>query len=196
MAKKSAYEFFDYDCDLTHRVIWLGSQHVNISGNESGVDSSLAEKVLKALYLMNKQAPSGDKPIDLILANPGGDWYYGMAIYGAIKKSLNPVNVHVEGLAASMATVILQAASTRTMDSHAKLLIHWGSATFEGHSKTFSSWSKEEEKNNEELIKIYMDKILVKNPDFKVKTLREMLNFDTFLTAQESLDLGLIDEIE
>jgi ATP-dependent protease ClpP protease subunit len=42
---------------------------------------------------------------------------------------------------------------------------------------------------------MYLAKIRVKHPDFKLKKLQEMLNFDTILSAQESVDLGLADKI-
>lgn len=185
MAKKTkTYEFFDYDCDLTHRIIWLGA-----------IDTSSTKKTIKALYLMNADAPNGDKPITVILNSPGGDWYAGMSIYSAIKKSANPVTVRVSGWAASMGTVILQAAAHRVMEDEATLMIHSGSNSFEGHSKSFHSWAEEDKRISGIMHRIYLEKIQEKHPDFRLKKLEEMLHFDKWLTAEQTLELGLIDEV-
>lgn len=193
--KKKSFDLFDYGIDLDSRLMFLGSQKTSISGDESGVDASLADTALKGLHLLNKIAPEGDKPINIMLHNPGGDYHSGMAIYGGIKRSKNPVHIEVIGLAASMATVILQAAHRRLMDRHARLLIHWGSDGYYGHSKVFETFAEQSKQLNAEMVDIYMTRIREKNPDFKVSTLKEMLNFDCWLNAQQSLDLGLVDEI-
>ncbi len=42
---------------------------------------------------------------------------------------------------------------------------------------------------------IYLNRIREKNPEFKAKALKELLNFDSWLNAEQSLELGLVDEI-
>lgn len=196
MSKKTkAYEFFDYDCDLNHRVIWLGSQHVTASGNESGVDASLAEKTVKALYLMNVDAPNGDKPINILLNNPGGDEFHCAAIYDAIRNSQNEVIITVYGMAMSAASILMQAAKIRKISASSTIMIHYGSWGYHDHPQIMYKWADQGKKLDSWMEQIYLSRIREKHPEFKLKELKKMLQYDTFFTAQEAVDIGLADEV-
>jgi ATP-dependent Clp endopeptidase proteolytic subunit ClpP len=195
LVKESIDRFYDYDIHTETRTIYIGSVESDIEHGESGTDASMAERAIKALHILDSSAPNGDKPITIIMNNPGGDWYHGMAIYDAIKTCKNHVSVVVYGYAMSMGSIIFQAADKRIMSPNSKMMIHYGYNGFDGHSRTFLKVAEESKKIDQVMEDIYLERIKQKNPKFTVSKLREMVDHDTFLTAKEALDLGLIDEI-
>lgn len=199
MAKKKQFDditiFMEYNLDLATRTLYVGSE-VSDEVGESGVEAKLAEKVIKGLHILDSQYPNGDNPINLILNNPGGSVYHGFAMYDAIRACKNPVKIKVLGHAMSMACVVLQAGTPRIMTPNSRLMIHYGSFSLDGHSKSALIWAKEEEKTNKIMEQLFLEKIRQLNPNFKLSALKEMLAFDTILDAEQALALGLIDEIE
>ena len=194
LIKESIDRFYDYDIHVETRTLWMGSVSVDMDG-ESGTDANMAERVIKGLHLLDLSAPTGDKPITIIMNNLGGDWYHGMAIYDAIKACKNHVTVKVFGYVMSMGSIIIQAADKRIMSPNSRMMIHYGTQGYHGHTKDFIRWAKEVEKVDEEMESIYMEKIKERNPSFTLHKLKEMCKFDTFLNSKEALGVGLIDEI-
>lgn len=194
MAKKeSNFDLHDYDCDLKHRVVSLGSQHVTAGGTESGVDATLADRAVKNILLLDKLKPEGDAPINYLLSNPGGDEFYMAAIYDAIKYSKSPSIITVHGLAMSAGSVILQAGQKRVMMPSAWVMIHYGTWGTHAHPKISYNWSDAGKKMDKWMENIYLERIREKNPNFKLKDLQKMLDFDTILNAQDTVALGLAD---
>ena len=95
----------------------------------------MAERAIKALHILDSTAPTGDKPITVIMNNPGGDEYHGMAIYDAIKSCKNHVTIVVFGMAMSMGSIILQAADKRVMSANSRVMIHYGTWGINDHPK-------------------------------------------------------------
>lgn len=183
-------KFFDYGIDIAHRTIYMGSNSIE-DGDDSGVDAIMAERVIKALHILDQK----NEAITIIMNNPGGDWYHGMGIYDAIKGCQSEVTVKVYGVAMSMGAVILQAADVRQMTPNSRFMIHYGYDSLHGHSKNVQKWAEESEKLNTIMEDIFMAKIQEKHPTFKREQLAEMLDPDTILNAQETVNLGLADEV-
>lgn len=187
--------FFDYGIDLTNRIVYMGSASSSDDG-ESGVDSDMAERIIKALHVLDLAAPDGDKPITIIMNNPGGDWYHGLAIYDAIKACKNHVTIRAFGYVMSMGSIIMQAADERLMAPKATMMIHHGFDGFGAdHPKKFKKWADESVRVREQMLDIYLEKIHAVNPAFPRKKLDKMCDFDTFLTAEEAVKLGLADGV-
>lgn len=184
-------KLYDYDLYIPSRTIYMGSSEVDIDGNESGTDSKMAEKVIKALHLLDQK----DEPITIIMNNPGGSFYDGMAIYDAIKACRSHVTIKVFGQAMSMGSLILQAADARIVAPNARCMVHYGYMGWEGHSKTFERWAEENKKVNSILETILLEKIQEAKPNFTLKDLQEVLNHDTIYSAEEAVNMGLADSI-
>lgn len=189
--------FHGYSIYIPTRTIYIGSESSSDAliehGEESGVDHSMSDRFLKNLHILESLS---EEPITVILNNPGGDWYHGMAIYDAIKNSKCEITVTVYGHAMSMASVILQAADKRIMAPNAKLMIHYGSmGSSSTHSKIFDKWSEENKKINLTMEDIYLERMREKHPEFPISKLRKMLNFDSILNAEETVRYGLADEV-
>ena len=233
-------KYFEYGLDIPNRTIYLGCANYNEDGDGNGVDFHMTEKFIKALHILDMQAPQGDKPITIIANNPGGSWYHGMAMFGAMESCKNHVTIKMYGHAMSMGSVIPQAADERLIDKRCRFMIHYGYDGGHGHSKLFEKWSDEGKIVNYEMENIYLDKMIEKDeemqnqgvydyletvmsqlmdrqnifkhppaPKTKYKfskvpakrkediraALRDFLNFDSFLTAEETVALGLADDV-
>jgi ATP-dependent Clp endopeptidase proteolytic subunit ClpP len=193
--KESIDRFYDYDIHVETRTIYMGSVDNDPEHGESGTDSNMAERVIKGLHILDSSAPSGDKPITVLMNNPGGDVYHGAAIYDAIKACKNHVTIVVYGHAMSMGSIILQAADHRVMQPNSRMMVHYGTWGYTDHPKIFQKWADESKKFMEWMDSVYMEKIKQKKPNYTRNQLKELCNFDTILTPEEAFELGLIDEI-
>ena len=184
--------FFDYDLHLPTRTVYIGPASGNDEGTEHGVNYAMAERAIKGLAVLD--ATEGD--ITCVLNTFGGEIENGWAIYDAIKGCKNHVTIKVFGKAMSMGAVILQAADKRLMTENSALMIHYGSISLSGlHAKDLERWSKWYEKDNEKMEQIFLDKIKESAPKFTLSKLKEKMNFDWFLSAQEAVEWNLVDGI-
>lgn len=185
-------KFMEYNIDEDNHVLYMGSECYDYEAGETGVDFLMAERVIKGLHYLDAKASNG---ITIKMNNVGGDWYHGMAIYDAIRACKNKVTIVVYGHAMSMGSIILQAADYRIMMPNARFMVHYGSNGYYGHSKIFDKWADENKRINEEMLKIYLQRIKKKKPRFTKKQLDEMCRYDTFLSAKETVEMGLADEV-
>lgn len=185
-------KFFDYEMHVPTRTIFVGSVTHSVSEGESGTDGAMAERVIKALHILDS---SSESPITVIMNNPGGDYYHGLAIYDAIKACRSHVTIQVMGHAMSMGSYILQAADTRIVAPSSRIMIHYGYFSFSGHAKTGLKWAKESERLDEQMEAVLIEQIHKKIPRFPLAKLKKMLDHDTFIGAKEAVNLGLADKI-
>lgn len=206
--------WFDNNLDINNRTIYMGSIR-DPNGIETGVDTFMAECFIKGMYVLESKNKT---PINIIMNNPGGDWYHGMAIYDAIQNSKSQCSIKVYGYAMSMGSIILQAANHRIMMPNSRFMIHNGTHSYNDMSLPLTKkWVREEERINDDMEEIYLksmlnkekkegtgylietlstilDKRISKKQDIR-GILKEMLNFDTILSAKETVALGFADEI-
>ena len=184
--------FHDYDIHVPSRTIYVGSVSSNDEHDESGTDFAMAERLIKNMHILET---INKEPIVIILNNLGGDYYHGMALYDRIKASPCHVTVEVYGQAMSMGSLILQSADRRVMSPNATLMIHYGQASMDTTSLNFQQWAKEFKRIDKVAEEIYLTRIKEKHADYKTRDLKKLLAVDTFFTAEQALDLGLIDEV-
>jgi ATP-dependent protease ClpP protease subunit len=197
MSRKSK-DFIDlwFDCDIfvPTKTMYMGSAVVSDDGN-SGTDAAMAEITLKGLHILDMDRH--DTPITIYMNNPGGDEFQGLMIMDAIRRCKSRVKMIGTGEVMSMGSLIIQAADDRIMSPNAKMMIHYGTAMLYGaEAKAQYKWVEESKKFDLFMENLFMERIIVKQPNFKRSKLQSMLHSDTILTAQEALDLNLIDSIE
>ena len=151
----------------------------------------MSERIIKALHILDQK----NEAITIIMNNPGGDYYHGMAIYDAIKSCQSEITIKVYGMAMSMGAIILQAADHRIMSPNARFMIHYGYESFSGTAKNAQMWADEGKKLNTLVDNLFLEKIQEKHPTFKLDQLQKMLDPDTILNAQETVNLGLADDV-
>lgn len=185
-------KFHDYGLYVPTRTIYMGSESYGEDGEESGCDGLMAERVIKNIAILDGIST---QPINIIANNVGGDEYHCFAIYDAIQLAKSDIIMTVLGHAMSAGSIILQAADERIMAPTSRQMIHYGTWSADGHAKTVQKWCKESLKIDQWMESVYLSKIKEKHPEFKLEDLQKMLDHDTFLTAQESVKMGLADKI-
>ena len=133
--------------------------------------------------------------LEIRVNSEGGSVFAGLAIIGVIdnfksKKNCKTVSI-VEGLAASMASVIACAADKVVMKENAFMMIHPASSFAWGNSEDLRRTADLLEKVDGQLRDIYMKRF----NDSREK-LNELVDAETWLTAKEAKGYGLCDEIQ
>lgn len=190
--KDDLERFHDYGIHAPSRTIYMGSEEHSIEEGESGTDGAMAQKLIKNLHLLDTLA---NAPINIVMNNLGGDEYSCFAMIDAIRQCRSHVIITAMGHAMSAGSLILQAADERVMAPLAVQMIHYGTWGCNDHSLTFKKWSNENDRINRWMENYYLEKIREKHEKFTLQKLQNMLKFDTFLTAEESVELGLADSI-
>ena len=133
--------------------------------------------------------------LEIRVNSEGGSVFAGLAIIGVIdnfksKKNCKTVSI-VEGLAASMASVIACSADKVVMKENAFMMIHPASSFAWGNSEDLRHTADLLEKVDGQLRDIYMKRF----NDSREK-LNELVDAETWLTAKEAKGYGLCDEIQ
>jgi ATP-dependent Clp protease protease subunit len=194
VAARKNDSFYNSGLDMDRRLLYLGSIS-NPHVQESGVDFAMAEVAIRGLMTLDAAAPDGDKPITIVMNNPGGEVYHGMAIYDAIKSCKNYTTILVYGHAMSMGSIILQAADERILAPHATVMIHVGTDGAYDHAENFQRRAVEGRRMDKITHDILLARIREKHPKFTEKKMKKLLDFDTYLDARAAVDLGLADGI-
>lgn len=184
--------YHNHDVHLPNRTIWM-SGTVFEDGSESGVDVDMANTVIKNIDILTHLAP--DEGITIIMNNIGGDEYHGAAIIDAILTCPCQVTIKVRGHAMSMGSLILQAADRRIMGPNSRQMIHYGTWGAYNHAKTAQQHAKEGLWWDEWMERWYLARIHERQPDFPLDELKKLLDHDTYLSPEQSIALGLADEI-
>lgn len=127
--------------------------------------------------------------IDLHINSPGGSVFDGTSIYNALVSHDAVVNVTVDGIAASIASVIAMAGDTIEMPENSLLMIHDPSALVMGTAKDMEKMAETLGKIKGGMIKAYQTKIAMDDDEIS-----EMMSNETWLTANEAAELGIIDK--
>ena len=132
----------------------------------------------------------GKRKITLRINSPGGEVFDGLAIYNRLREHKGGVEVRIDGIAASMASVIAMAGAPVSMAENALLMVHNPSGLCAGNSGDMRELADMLDKVRGSLTSAYERKT--------GKTTEEigaMMDAETWMTAQEALAAGFIDEI-
>ena len=144
-----------------------------------------------AISLKDKLLELGDiSEINLHINSLGGDVFEGIAIFNLLKQHKATVKVYIDGIAASIASVIAMAGDVIYMPKNSMMMIHncW---TYQcGNAKDMRKTADDLDKIMEASIESYLAKINISRDE-----LVELLDNETWLTAQECLEKGFCTEI-
>lgn len=186
--KSEIEHFLDNDLYVPTRTVWIGP-----TSEDGETNVLMAERAIKNIHILDSKS---DDPIEILMTNPGGSFDDGMAIYDTIQLCRSPITVKVFGYAYSMGAVILQAADERVLAPNAKVMIHWGEEGLaSNHPKITKNWKKQYDIDSRWMAEMFLDRIREKHPDYKAAQLDKLLDFDTILSAEKALELGLADKI-
>ena len=149
-----------------------------------GIENASPTKIRDAL----KEANGSD--IDIFINSGGGSVFAGSEIYSMIQRYKGNVTIHVTGLAASAASVIACAGKC-LMSATAQMMVHNVSSYGSGDYKNFDKMSEVLKKANEAIAAAYVQK-----SGMSMQDALELMDVETWLTAKDALEYGLIDGIE
>jgi ATP-dependent Clp endopeptidase proteolytic subunit ClpP len=129
--------------------------------------------------------------ITLRINSPGGDVFDGIAIYNACKRHRATINVFIDGIAASAASFIAMAGDTVTMMPHTQMMIHEAHGLVIGPADDMRKMADILDKSSENIASIYAERA-----GGEVAEWRERMRDETWLSAEEAVELGLADGIE
>lgn len=154
------------------------------------VDDHTANLVVAQLLFLESENP--DKDIHLYINSPGGSVTAGMSIYDTMQFVKPDVSTMCIGQACSMGAFLLAAGASgkRYCLPNSRTMIHQPSGGAQGQASDIHIQAQEILKMREQLNKIMASHTGQKAEKIAIDTER-----DNFMSAEESKDYGLIDEI-
>lgn len=156
------------------------------------VNHESATEAIRKLWYLELQEPG--KPITLIINSPGGSVDAGFAVWDQIKMLTSPVSTLVTGLAASMGSILGQCAEPgrRFATEHCRILIHQPAihGAVRGQASDLEIQAKEILKTRKKIVDLY-----AKKTGKDVEEIANAIERDTWLSATEALEFGLIDKV-
>lgn len=120
----------------------------------------------------------------------GGSAFDGVAICNQLKQHSAEIIVHIDGWAASAASVIAMAGDKIIMPSNTMMMIHQASTFEYGNADLFEKTARDLRKIDSALTASYKKRFVGTDEELK-----QLLKDETWLTAEEAVALGLADEI-
>lgn len=131
-----------------------------------------------------------DGDVVIHLNSPGGSTFEGVAIYNALKDHPGKVTVQIDGIAASAASIFAMGADVIRARPTSMMMIHRGWTIAIGNAKELRQTADILQKVDEASDKAYLSRF-----NGKSEELDQMLEDETFLTAEDAFAVGLVDEI-
>ncbi len=165
---------------LKERIIFLGS----------GVNDDVSNVIIAQLLFLEAEDP--EKDITFYVNSPGGSVTAGMAIYDTMQYVKCDIATLCMGQAASMGAILLAAGTEGKRYSlpNSRIMIHQPMGGFQGQATEIDIHAKEILRMRDDLNQILANH--TKNPVGQIKKDTER---DNFMSANEALDYGIIDEV-
>lgn len=161
--------------------IWLYDQ-VGASFWGDGVTAKSFQKDLTALGKVTA--------IDLRINSPGGDVFDGFAIYNMLAQHPATIDVHVDGVAASIASIIAMAGNSIRMAKNSMMMIHNPQGVAIGDENEMDRVKALLRQVKSNLTQTYVDRTGNKAADVEA-----WMNDETWLTAEAAIERGFADRI-
>lgn len=165
---------------LKDRIIFLGGE----------IDDDVANTVVAQMLFLEMEDPDAD--ISIYINSPGGSITAGMAIYDTMQYIKPQVRTVCIGMAASMGAFLLMAGQKgkRCALPNSEVMIHQPLGGAQGQATDVQIRAEWLLKTKEKMIQL---KAEMTGQD--IETIRRDTERDHFMSAQEALDYGIIDEI-
>ena len=165
---------------LKDRIIFLGGE----------IDDDVANVIVAQMLFLEMEDPDAD--IQLYINSPGGVITSGMAIYDTLRYLKCEVSTLCIGMAASMGAFLLSAGAKgkRKALPHAEIMIHQPSGGARGQATDI-------EIQAEQILRVKktMNQLLADHTGQPLRTIERDVERDHYMTADQALKYGLIDEI-
>ena len=169
-----------YSLLLRERIVFLGQE----------VDDQIANLIIAELLYLEAEDP--EKDVSLYINSPGGAAYAGLAIYDVIQHIRPEVSTVCVGMGMSAAAMILCGGTPgkRLALPSAKIMIHQGSAGARGAPRDMEIQLREVMATTRR-----MAEVIAHHTGVPLEQVERDLDRDYFMTAEEAMAYGLIDDI-
>lgn len=124
-----------------------------------------------------------DAQLDIYINSGGGDVHAGIAIYQQLKRRTGVNVIHVDGLAASIASVIAMAGDDIIVPASAQIMIHKPWSLVGGNADELRKTADILDLCQQSIMDIYMGKV---NDGIARETIESMMNDETWLTGSDA----------
>jgi ATP-dependent Clp protease protease subunit len=147
---------------------------------------------LLCAQLLFLESENPNKDIAFYINSPGGVVTAGLAIYDTMQYIRSPVSTVCMGMAASMGSLLLTAGEKGKRFSlpNGRIMVHQPSGGAQGQATDIEIQAREILKTRERLNQIY-----VKHTGQPIEEIQNKLERDTYLSAEEARDFGLVDQV-
>ena len=173
----------DYGCNIEHSVVYLTGEIDAHTGHEFIARSRTV--------LLNRPEENQDDPLTVLLDSGGGDTYSMFSIIDFIESLPIKVNITARGRAMSAGAMLLAAATgTRAASKRTTIMVHEGFTMQQGKSSDIKAASK-----HMALIEDFCNDMLGEKTKKDSTWWQDNTRTDYYMSAEEALELGIIDEI-
>lgn len=131
------------------------------------------------------KALGSPKAIDVRINSPGGDVFEGYAIHGALANHAARIDVHIDGVAASIASVVAMAGDTITIPENALMMIHQASGIALGTANDMRKMAEALEKVDNGIVSVYANRTGMERDK-----VAELLAAETWMNGAEAVEMG------
>ncbi|MDQ3941121.1 MAG: ATP-dependent Clp endopeptidase proteolytic subunit ClpP [Actinomycetota bacterium] len=165
---------------LKERIVMLGTP----------IDDQVANLIVAQLLHLESEDP--EKDINIYVNSPGGMVYAGMAIYDTMQYIKPDVSTICVGMAMSMGAILLLggAKGKRYALPNSKIMIHQGSAGFQGTPADIEIHAKEVLS-----LRRRMAEIIADHTGQDLEQVEKDIDRDRFMTAEEAKGYGIVDAV-
>lgn len=165
---------------LKERIIFLGTE----------INDDVSNLIIAQLLFL--QSEDAEKDISIYINSPGGMVTSGMAIYDTMQFLKCPITTYCVGQAASMGAVLLCAGTKgkRFALPNARIMIHQPLGGSQGQATDIEIQTKEILR-----MKKRLNEILADHTGKPIKTIEKDTDRDFFMSAEEAVKYGLVDEV-
>jgi len=165
---------------LRDRIVFVNGQ----------IEDGMASLIVAQLLFLESENPKKD--IFMYINSPGGVITSGMAIYDTMQYIRPKVATVCVGQAASMGSFLLAAGEPgmRKALKHSRIMVHQPSGGAQGQATDIEIQARE-------ILRIrgIMNDLYVKHTGKDLETIEKAMERDKFMSAEEALEFGLIDEV-
>lgn len=169
-----------YSLLLKERIVFVGMP----------INDQVANLIVAQLLYLASEDP--ERPISMYINCPGGIVYHGLAIYDTMQQIPAPVATYAVGVTASMGTVLLAAGTKgyRYALPHATIHMHPAGGSAHGYAPDVEIQYKELKR-----IEDLLHHLLALHTGQTVEQIAADFDRDRFMTAEEAVEYGLVDQI-
>lgn len=129
--------------------------------------------------------------LNIYINSPGGDVFAGQAIHSMLKRHPAYKNIYIDGLAASIASVVVMAGDSVYMPKNAMMMVHNPWTLGLGDAAEFRKLAADLDKIRESLIAAYESRSALMREE-----IIRLMDAETWLTAEECQEYGFCDTVE